>query len=162
MPTDYFVIGILEASLSPLIKMERRDYLMDQLNQLFRVLTKTLLDFIGLKNQGMVTEGMGVVSKVLQNELGFDIDGLIAIPTDELIKTLLEKKKMQSQHFEVLANILLAVADELWTRNLKNERTRNLYDKCLCIYEYLNKTSSTYSLDRQMKIGRVKSILNNA
>jgi hypothetical protein len=142
--------------------MEQRDYLIDQLNQLLRVLSNTLQDFIGLKNQGKVNEGIGVVSNVLQNELGFDIDGLMAIPPNELIKTLQEKKRLNHESFEVLASIMLAIADELSAVNLKNEQARSLYSKSLSIYEYLNKASSTYSLDRQLKIEKIKSHLNIA
>ena len=44
-------------------------------------------------------------------------------------------------------------------QDLKNEKVLLFLEKSVTIYEYLNKTSSTYSLGRMHKIDKIKKMI---
>lgn len=140
--------------------MEKRDYILRQIDQLGRVLAKLLSDLTGLKNQGQTSKAIEITNQVLQEELNFDIEDLIAIPTNELIYTLQSDKKFSINNIEKIADIFLFVADHTFDEEDQNERRKKLYTKSLKIYEYIEKTEDIYSFDRHLKIERIKERFN--
>ena len=139
--------------------MQEEDWLIRQINQLGRVLGKILADLIGLKTQGQIGEGIEAAEQTLNNELGLNIDDLTSIPTEQFIKTLQEGKKLSDDNFDKLADIFFLFAEELDERGTDNEKMKKLYERSLTIYEYLDKTGSTYSFDRHFKIDKIKNVL---
>lgn len=137
--------------------MEDSDYLKKQIDQVTKALGKMLSALLGLKDQGKINEGIEATDQSLKQTLDFDLEGLTAIPTDAFIRTLQEKKKFSNEDFDRLAEIFLLIADELDEPD--NKKSIDLYNKCLMIYEHLNATGSTYSLDRHMKADRIKKYL---
>ena len=139
--------------------MQEEDWLIRQINQLGRVLGKILADLIGLKTQGQIGEGIEAAEQTLNNELGLNIDDLTSSPTEQFIKTLQEGKKLSDDNFDKLADIFFLFAEELDERGTDNEKMKKLYERSLTIYEYLDKTGSTYSFDRHFKIDKIKNVL---
>jgi len=139
--------------------LQEEDWLIRQINQLGRVLGKILADLIGLKTQGQIGEGIEAAEQTLNNELGLNIDDLTSIPTEQFIKTLQEGKKLSDDNFDKLADIFFLFAEELDERGTDNEKMKKLYERSLTIYEYLDKTGSTYSFDRHFKIDKIKNVL---
>ena len=133
--------------------MEQRDYLKKQIDQLGQVLAKIFSDLIGLKNSGQIITGIEITDQTLKNELDFDLQDLLDIPTDKFIDTLTTQKGLTNENLDKLAEILLLVADNLEDDNKK------LFEKCLIIHEYLEKVDSIYSLDRYWKMKRIKNKL---
>jgi len=134
--------------------MEQEDYLIRQINQLIRVLGKLALDLIGLKNKGEIGIGIEITNQTLKDELDFDIQELMNIPNDIFVNKLITEKQFNNGCFEKLVEIFLLIADG------KEEITRKiLYEKCLIIFEYLEKSENVYSLDRQWKIEQIKNYL---
>jgi len=139
--------------------LQEEDWLIRQINQLGRVLGKILADLIGLKTQGQIGEGIEAAEQTLNNELGLNIDDLTSSPTEQFIKTLQEGKKLSDDNFDKLADIFFLFAEELDERGTDNEKMKKLYERSLTIYEYLDKTGSTYSFDRHFKIDKIKNVL---
>lgn len=133
--------------------MEQQDYLKRQIDQLGRVLGKILTDFIGLKNKGQINNGIELARQTLKSELAIDIYELIEIQKDEFVNTLQSKMKFTNDTFNLLAEILLLLAEN------SPDKKKSLYEKCLCIYEFLEKEENVYSLDRQWKIERLRNVL---
>ncbi len=133
--------------------MEQHDYLQRLIEQLGRVLGKISYYLLGLKNQGQIEDGIEITNQTLKGELDFDIQELTNIPTDNFIETLQTKKGISNENLNKLADILLLIAE-----NRQNKDDKMLYEKCLTIYEYLEKAENVYSLIRQEKIGRIKNI----
>lgn len=136
--------------------MEQRDYLQKQIDQLGQVLGKILSDLLGLKNQGQINEGIELTNQALKKQLDLDIEELISISTDNLINILKTEKNISTENMDKLAELLLLIADH---NQDKNEKREMIYEKCLTIYEYLEKTETTFSFDRHLKIERIKNVL---
>jgi len=139
--------------------MQQEDWLIRQINQLGRVLGKILSDLLGLKTQGKVGEGIEAAEQALKNELDLNIDDLTTIPTERFIKTLQEGKKLSEDDFDKLADIFFLIAEELSQRGTDDKKKKKLYEKALTIHEYLDKTGSTYSIDRHNKIEKIKNAI---
>lgn len=133
--------------------MEQRDYLKKQIDQLGQVLAKLFSNLLGLKNGGQINVGLEITNQTLKSELNFDIQDLLDIPTDNFVDTLTTQKGLTNENLEKLAEILLLVEDN------QQDNYKKLYERCLTIYEYLEKAENIYSLDRQWKIERIKTEL---
>lgn len=134
-------------------KMEQQDYLKRQIDQLGRILGKILADFIGLKNKGQIIDEIEVAKQTLKNEIDLDLENLINIPKESFVNTLKTQKNLTNDHMDKLAEILLIIADN------SHESNKQIYERCLTIYEYLEKEENIYSLGRQWKIQRIKNVL---
>lgn len=133
--------------------MEQQDYLKKQIDQLGQALAKIFSDLLGLKNNGQINAGLEITNQTLKNELDFDIQDLLDIPTDKFIDTLTTQKNLTNDNLDKLAEILLLIADN------RQDDNKKLYEKCLTIYEYLERVENIYTLDRQWKMNRIKNEL---
>lgn len=134
--------------------MVQQDYFMRQIDQLGRVLGKILSDIIGIKQKGQTSLDFEFAYQIFKSELDIDIDKLLTIPNNDFINILKNKKGFNNENLDKLADIFWEIADN-------NEQSKYICKKCLIIYEYLEKTETTYSFDRNFKIERLKNILNN-
>lgn len=139
--------------------MEKRDYLIDQIEQLGRALAMIYSKLLGFRNEGKVPESIELTSLSLKTELDLDLDELSAIPTEDFISRMKEDKKFNYANLEILADILLHIADDINSSNPDSKQDLNLYGKSLQVYKYLNERDLTYSFERQAKIERISSIL---
>jgi hypothetical protein len=137
--------------------MQQEDYLMRQFNLLGRVLGKMLADLLGLDSDVLVNDGLEITKKTLKTQLDLDIDELCALRTDDFINILLTEKKLDNGNLGQLAEIFYVLAEN--SEDTSPMRIA-LYEKCLAIYEYLDKHETTYSFERNGIIMRIKSILS--
>ncbi len=133
--------------------MEQQDYLKRQIDQLGQMLVKLFSDLLGLKNLGQISVGIELTNKILKTGLDYDIQELMDLPTSEFVDSLLAKKNLNNHSLNKLVGILLLIADNHQGDNKK------LYEKCLAIYEYLEKAENVYSIARQAEMKRIKSLL---
>lgn len=139
--------------------MQQEDWFMRQINLLGRVLGKILADLLGLKERGQLGEGIEAAKHTLISELDLNIDELISIPKSRFIKTLREDKNFSDDDLDKLADIFFLIAEELEGNDAKADKRKKLYATSLLVYEYLDKTGSTYSVDRHYKIEMIKTFL---
>jgi hypothetical protein len=132
---------------------------MDQIEQLGQALALILSKLMDFRKQGKVPEAIEMTSLSLKAELNLDLDELLAIPADEFVIRLKEDKKFNYANLELLADILLHIADETTGSNPDSTQHLNLYAKALKVYKYLNERDLTYSFERQSKIVRIESLL---
>jgi len=142
--------------------MEKRDYLMDQIEQLGQALAKLFSKLYGLRNQGRTPECVEMTSKSLKTELNLDFNELISIPTGDFVSKLSEDKKLSHDNLERLADILLLIADEKYNSEPGSDQAGNLYSKCLEIYNYVSDSDLTFSFERQSKVDKIVSMLSGS
>lgn len=120
-----------------------------------QVLGKILADLLGLKNQGQIGDGIELVSMSLKEQLKYDLEGLLEMPTAEFVQALRNDRQLSNESLERLADIFLTIAD-----NDEHNPARNniLYEKSLVLYEYLERSETTYSMERSKKIARLRNL----
>lgn len=134
--------------------MENQDYLKRQIDQLGRALAEIFSVLTGSKNNGQGVE-LNFVNQIFEDELGLEISDSLDIPTDKFIDMLVNQKNLSIDNLNKFAEILLLIA------KIRQDDTNILFEKCLVIYEYLEKAEDVYSLERQWKIKQIKKALIN-
>jgi len=144
------------------IKLEQRDYLQKQIDQLGRVLGKIFSDLLGLKSQGLVDEGISFAEQALKNEIDLDLAELSTILPEDLIYTLTITKHFSNENLNLLAEIFYIIADQKQMNSKDDSKSIELYNKCLIIFEHLNNSETTYSFDRNAKMERIRQMFLNS
>ena len=134
--------------------MEQRDYLMKQVEQLALVLKKLLSTLLPGNNPGMETTAS--VNQEFAENLGYDLDQLLAIDDARWIEVLQNIPQLSPANLEKLAELLLAIGEG----NPTGEN-RGLYRKSLLIYRHLEKSEKTWSFERNAKIDKIESLCGN-
>lgn len=129
-----------------------QDYIKRLIEEIGRVLGKIVSDLAGLKTEGQVGEIYQMVSETLKDELDFDIEELIS--RDDEINFLVNEKSFSHANINMLADIIYL----MWNDVPENKQEK-LHEKCLVLYEYLQQTSTTYSIDIQQKIETLQNDL---
>ena len=124
--------------------MEQRDYLMKQVEMLGIVLGKLLAKLLGMKNTNDILE---TANQTFTEEINLNINDLCSIN----IEALLKNEKINNANLEKIADVLYFIL----TNSDTKEKTL-LTKKCLEIYEYLDISEKTYSLERQQKIDKLQ------
>lgn len=135
---------------------QEKDHLKKQIDQLGIVLRKVLSDLLGIKQQGVQQDVVETTNKALKSEIDLDLNEFIALPDDSFIDTLISKKGFNNENLDYFTDILISIAE----RYPGDEAMKkSLYQKCLLIYTFQEKSASTYSFGRQMKTDRLKKLL---
>ena len=138
--------------------MQHEDYIKRQIDQLGRVLGKILIDLLGLKASGNISEGIEVADQTLKNERDLTFDEIASIPAEKFIATLQEEKKLSNDNLDSLAEILFLVAEELDEKGSDLEKKNEMYLRSLILYDHIEKICSTYSLERHLKIKKIQNM----
>ena len=139
---------------------ERKDYLKKQIDQLGRVLGKMLADLLGLKQQGQVSEGLQMVDETMQKALSLNLISMIAVSPRELVDWLKREHQFQPEHLEPMADILYESAEGFLLQ--KDTQTAHaLWERALAIYEHLEATETTFSLERHYRIEEIKTLIGS-
>ena len=134
--------------------MRQDDYFLRQIDILGRILGKILTDLLKKKGTGEIMDTVEVTAQALKSELDIDLNSLLLVNNENLVVFLKTEKKFGEQHLEKMAELFFILGQDL-----KNEKVLLFLQKSVTIYEYLNKTSSTYSLDRIHKIDKIKKMI---
>jgi len=138
--------------------MVQRDFIKRQLEELGRAIAKVITDILKLKEEGNVNDGIKMAEETLKNIFDLEAEHIRSIPLDNFIEILIKEKKIIPAQLSYLADLLFATA-ELY--ELKNEKMKseNLYQRVLKIFNYVNQTEKTFSLERNNKIEKIKNNL---
>ena len=134
--------------------MRQDDYFLRQIDIMGRILGKILTDLLKKKGTGEIMDSVEVTAQSLKSELDIDLNSLLLVNNENLVEFLKTEKKFGEQHLEKMAELFFILGQDL-----KNEKVLLFLEKSVTIYEYLNKTSSTYSLDRIYKIDKIKKMI---
>jgi hypothetical protein len=135
--------------------MEKRDYLLRQIEQLGQVLALMLARLLNLKQVPPSGLSLEEIKQVYNNELDLTLDLILQTPKEEIIEILKSRIKFIDHQLEEMAGIISETADILDSCGQTDE-ARDLWEKSIYIFEYLQENTGTYSLERALKISRLK------
>ena len=132
--------------------MEKQDYLERQIQQLTQALAKIISDFLGIKNQSVSNEILEQTNSSLNEYFGFDLTDLSKLSNEDFIKIIQSNKSLNLENLDKLSNFIALFAE----RKPENEKII-LLKKSLAVIDYIDKKESVYSLERQMKKGKINN-----
>ncbi|MDY0280444.1 MAG: hypothetical protein RBR35_07770 [Salinivirgaceae bacterium] len=136
--------------------MEQRDLLKDQIDQLGKVLAKILSNFLGLKSNGKVSQGIELTNQSLQSELDINIDKLTTLSIKEL-PNYLKSRKLNAGHLEILSEYLKEIG--IIEMNKNRENAELYLRKAIELLNIADEISKTISLDRMNKKCEIEDLL---
>jgi hypothetical protein len=136
--------------------MQHRDLLKDQIEQLGKVLSGILADFIGMKKRGETAQGILNLSQQFKEKLDLELDNLVSFSQIELIDYV-ESRQLFPNQLEIMADCL----KEMGSVNLDvNEPlARTQLERALVLLDYVDEKTKTLSLDRNDKKKEIERIL---
>ena len=138
--------------------MEKRDYLLDQIESFGRGLAQLLAQVLRTSGPGKTEFLIDETSQTLKDELDLKLSDLMAIPPQDFVRVLTEEKKVREQDLSLMADLFYELADGLEAPDHSVLRTQ-LFHHALALYEHLDRTSTTYSFERPHKIGHIQAYL---
>ena len=127
-----------------------RDYLMRQLMMLFEVIQKIL----GYRKKGD-KKGAFQQIKYFYTCLGINED-VRTKSIEELMELLVDKKKLTNEHIEMVA-IVLTEQGELTE---DTEQKTDFFRKSYFLLDKVERESTSFSMERQLKMAKLREHLN--
>ena len=140
--------------------MFSQDYIMRQIQQMTQVLNAILTQILKLKKQGQETEIASVTNEMLTKELGFTVDDLFLFLEEKGISHLKKEHGFTNEHLSILADILYELADSGFDKPDHYEKSLTFFFKSLELYEFIELDERIYSIDRNLKITKIKDYLS--
>jgi hypothetical protein len=134
--------------------MERRDYLLREIEKIGMIISAIRQKVFGGKDNLAITieQQMVALKGMLLNEANLDFDKLIKLDsrgTDEYLSNL---NGFNVENIELLAETISEIGYE--------QNSTVFLEKALQLFEICNLRDRTFSLERDIKINRIKDILN--
>ena len=136
--------------------MERRDYLLRQIQEF----TQVLLKITGLADDGKILEGIEVVDNFFSSKVDISLSDLELLSDDEIIKHLTEIKKYGVNEIEILAELFNKTAQCL-EENMNKERALRNFLISKRLYIFVDETSDTFSMERMALIQKLEKEIKN-
>lgn len=130
--------------------MERRDYLIHQIQEMGAFLARLILR---LKKEHLPSAQFKAVSAELEGELSLKLDDVLFME-DEAFVDVLEEKLLSDENLVQFAFLL----EQLGDMALEYEtflRQQVYYHKALVLLEHVEQKSQNYSMERQQKIAEI-------
>ncbi|RZJ69509.1 hypothetical protein [Flavobacterium sp.] len=126
--------------------MFRKDYIVAQIEEMAKFMTKLLATLSGLAYDDAVETVLSVLA-----EKGLKIDDILEMNESDLIETIEQNQAFDSGNIEALARIFEVLGDK--------SGERKWYSKSLFLLDHINTSERIFSSDRNTNINRLKSRL---
>ncbi len=134
--------------------MEQRDYLLRQIELMTQAFVSLIRRLLGLKEL-TEEETQQTTDEVLREHLDISITQILQTQLDEIVDFIIKRKGIHKSNIDLLAEILVINAKS----RQETEQKVNLYKKALELYEWLDRSGDTYSMERHRKIKEIRYIL---
>jgi hypothetical protein len=134
---------------------EKRDYLMQQIEQMGQVLAQMLAYLLGMKVTGNASLSLDEIRQTYHDRLNLPLDLILETPKEKIIRLLTEKVKYMDRHLEKMGDVLSETGD-LYSAAGDQVSAKDLRGKALVIYTHLQDTEKTFSMERMQKISRLR------
>ena len=133
---------------------------MRQIQQMTQVLNAILTQVLKLKKQDEEAQIITVTNDILTEELGLSLNELIELLDRNGIKYLKKEYGFTNEHLSVLADILYELAESTFDKPEQNKESLSFFSKSLLLYEFIELDERIYSIDRNLKITKIKDYLS--
>ena len=140
--------------------MFNQDYLMRQIQQLTQVLNRILVQVMKLKKSGSATEIVNFTNEKLKETLDTNIEELSSIIDSKGLAYLKTDKNFDNENLNIFADIFYELAERCFEDSNTHQQSLKMYSQSLLIYEFIETDEKTYSIDRNVKITKIKDVLN--
>ncbi|MEP1150566.1 MAG: hypothetical protein JXR20_03500 [Balneola sp.] len=132
---------------------------MRQVQQLTQVLSRILEQVVKKEKSESATIIVSYTNEQLKESLGFDLDKFSDTLEEKGIEHFIEEKNFNNDHLNIFADILYELAEAYFKQDNSIDEGLRLYSQSLHIYEFIEENGSIYSIDRNLKITKIKDLI---
>ena len=132
---------------------------MRQVQQLTQVLSRILEQVVKKGKSESAIIIVSYTNEQLKELLGFDLDEFSDTLEEKGIDHFIKEKNFNNDHLNIFADILYELAETYFKQNNRIDEGLKLYSQSLHIYEFIEENQSIYSIDRNLKITKIKDLL---
>ncbi|MEP2446103.1 MAG: hypothetical protein ABJI69_02655 [Balneola sp.] len=133
---------------------------MKQIQQLTQVLNRILVQVLKLKKSDSATEIVSFTSQKLKEKLDVDIEEISSIMDSKGLAYLKKAKNLDNENLNILADIFYELAECCFEDSNTHQQSLKMYSQSLVIYEFIETDEKTYSIDRNVKITKIKNLFS--
>jgi hypothetical protein len=137
--------------------MEKRDLILDEIEQLGYFLRKMFAAFLDKNSIGNTTEALDLVTNEFKSELDFDLPFFVDLSKEE-IKSYLLNFKFNEQHLENLSELLKEMSS---SKSFDKETSNKYLKKALELLDFADEKSNSFSFERNNRKNQIKILLNS-
>ena len=124
-----------------------------------QVLSKILVHLLKLKKSESAIEIVSFTNEKFKETLDFDIEEFSSLLDEKGVPHFKKEKKISSENLNIFADILYELAEQCFEDPDTHDQSLKFYAQSLQIYEFIEKDEKIYSIDRNVKITKIKNIL---
>lgn len=136
--------------------MEQRDYLLRQIELMTQTLANLIRRLLGLK-EITEEETQQETDEMLKENLNLSITDILNTPPDKIVDLILSHEGIHETNIDLFAEILVINAKA----SKKGQRQRDLLKRALELYNWLDRKSGTFSIERHQKMNEINYLLND-
>jgi len=137
--------------------MEKRDLILDQIEQLGYFLRKMFAAFLDKNSAGNTTEALDLVTNEFKSDLDFDLPLFVDLSNVEM-KIYLLNFKFNEQNLENLSELLKEMSS---SKSFVKETSNQYLKKALELLDFADETSNSFSFERNNRKNQIKISLNS-
>lgn len=137
--------------------MAQEDRLKKQIEELARVLGKVLTKLMN-RDRGSVSDPIESIAQQVKDEAGLDLKKMMAVPSEELIKTITSDTNLKKDHLEIVADIFFE-AGGYYSSQGEEKQGKELYRKAIVLLQHMTVIDKTYNKVREEKIREIEKRL---
>ena len=136
--------------------MEQRDYLLRQIELMTQTLVALIRRLLGLKDLSE-KETQRVTDEVLKEQLDISMTQIIETEPESIVELLTRHNGITISNVDLFADILVINAKARHNANQK----LNLLVRALKLYEWIDMTGNTFSIERHQKINDIRMMIED-
>jgi len=139
--------------------MFNQDYIMRQVQQMTQVLSRILEQVIKKDKSQTAAEIVSYTNEQLKESLGFNLEEFSDTLEKKGLNHFIKERNFNNEHLNIFADVLYELAETYFKDSNKIDEGLKLYSQSLHIYEFIEESENIYSIDRNLKIIKIKGLL---
>ena len=131
-------------------------YQKDFILRMIEMLGELIAGILGFIKKGEFPKASEALENAYYDFLKEDASFFRNIPKEKLTEELLQKHNYTNGHLEILAELFYTEAELLFAEG-KQAESKVFYEKALLLFEFIEKETETYSLDKKTKMTTIQN-----
>lgn len=134
--------------------MEQKDFILREIEKIGAMIAGLIGKMIAIKEKGFIQEDeLTALNEEFKENTQLDLDRILDVHDDDLDQLLSTELGFDEHNIELLADLFSAIAP------LQKLNREVFIRKAIVLYEFANKKSKTYSLERAEKVRQLNNLI---
>lgn len=133
--------------------MPIKDFIQQEIEKIGALLQYLIGKYVPSKTLEEQQQTEELFNKILEEQYGNGLEYILNLPEKDFDKEFTKNKGFNDANIELLADLLFTLGNDEYSKNMK------YLNKAMSLYQYIDFSTKTFSLERSSKINILKEIL---